>query len=148
MAITIDYLNKIIEVPKSYLTLVSGSTYSLDIDAFRLDLKDLEDDEEGIAHLDTHEHTAPKTLAGIQYARFIEFINGYTIEFEDGQYNVDASVANSNLMDVLVDNQVSVRTNNSAGLIVTSGGGALTQEEHDQLMALPLIGKILALLGD
>lgn len=146
MPVTVDWGQKIIEVPQSYLTFVSGSTYSLDLDALRLDLKDLEDDEAGIAHLDTHEHTAPKTLAGIEYARFIEFINGYTVKFEDGQYNVDASGANSNLIDVLVDNQVSVRSNNSAGLIVYSSGSGLSQEEHDQLMALPLVGKIMALL--
>lgn len=135
MPISIDWGQKIIYIPQSYLTLIGGSVYELDLEQFRLDLKDLEDDEEGIAHPDTHSHNTEVTLGGITLARTIEFINGYTVTFEDGQYAVEAKGANSNIADIMNLNQVSLRTFNSAGLIVHAVGSGLTTEEHNQLMA-------------
>ena len=135
MPITITWGTRVINVPKSYLTLVSGSVYELDLEQFRLDLKDLEDDEEGIPHPDTHIHNTEVTLAGITLARTIEIINNYTVTFEDGQYAVEAKGANSNIADVMNLNQVSLRTFNSAGLIVHVQGSGLTTEQHDKLMA-------------
>jgi len=49
MAISVDWPTGVISVPQSYLTLISGSLYELDVDQFRLDLKDLEDSEDSIA---------------------------------------------------------------------------------------------------
>lgn len=124
MAISINWGTKVISVPKSYLTLVSGSVYQLDVDQFRLDLKDLEDNEQGIPFLDTHKRNAPVTLAGATYAQTLEIVNGYTITFEDGQYAVNLVGANHNIAEVANVNQVSLRTFNSAGLIeVNTGGG-------------------------
>lgn len=118
MAITIDPLTRIINIPQADLTLVSGSNYSLSVNLLRLALKDIEDDPfKGIFLVDTHRHTAPVVLSGTTYARFVEIINGYTIEFEDGQYSVALTGANNNIVDVLVQNQVSVVANNSSGLI-------------------------------
>lgn len=136
MPISIAWGSRVIYVPQSYLTLIGGSVYELDLEQFRLDLKDLEDNEEGIAHLDTHRHNTEVTLGGITLARTIEIINGYTVTFEDGQYAVEAKGANSNIADVMNLNQVSLRTFNSAGLITVAG--ALTQEQHNQLMATAL----------
>ncbi len=144
MALTISWGSKTINVPQSYLELVSGVHYKMDVDLFRLDLKDLEDGEEGMPHLDTHIHNTEVVLGGITYARFIEITNGYTVTFEDGAYYVDLYGANNNILDAINHNQVSVRSSNSAGLIVTAGGGALTRQQNDQLMALPKIGKIIA----
>jgi hypothetical protein len=134
MAVTIDWGAQIINVPQDYLTLISGTVYELDIDNLRISLKDLEDDFEGMPYPDTHRHTAPVTLSGTTYSRFVEIINGYTITFEDGFYQVNLLGANSNIVDVLNRNSVSVVANNSSGLIVT-GGSALTSEEHDKLMS-------------
>ena len=120
MSITIDWPNKIINVPKSYMTLVQTTPVEvrrLDIDVFRLDLKDLEDDEEGIPYLDTHSHQGPVTVGGVTLARVVEIINGYTVTFEDDQYAVNLIGANSNIADVTNVNQVSVRSANSAGLV-------------------------------
>lgn len=127
MAIFIDWGTKIIHVPQADLTPLGGSTYQLDVNDLRLTLKDLEDDEEGMAFVLTHNHVPPLTLAGIQFARVVEIVNGYTIQFEDGQYGVNIVGGNSNIADVLVRNQVSVNTANSAGLIVTSGGGGVDE---------------------
>lgn len=126
MAISINWGTKVIYVPKSDLTLISGSLYELDVNQFRLDLKNLEDTEEGMAAPTTHNHNKEVTLAGTTYARAVEIINGYTVTFEDGQYTVRCVGANHNIGDVKNVNQVSLIVNNAAGLIVTSGGGSLT----------------------
>ena len=58
MAITIDWGTKVINVPKSFSTLIQSSPTeirSLDLNNFRMALKDLEDDVEGMSFLDTHE---------------------------------------------------------------------------------------------
>jgi len=109
----------IIYVPKADLALIQPSpeVRELDLDWFRLELKDLEDDEEGIAHPDTHRHNTEVTLSGLTYARIIEIIAPYTVEFEDGQYTINCVGANHNLSDVKVANQVSLIVNNAAGLI-------------------------------
>lgn len=120
MALSVNWNTKVIFVPQADLTLVSGTLYELDTDAFRLELKDIEDDE-GIPFLDTHRHNTEVTVAGVTYARTIEIINGYSIEFEDGQYTVRLVGSNNNFFDVengvLVQNQVSVIPTNSAGLV-------------------------------
>jgi hypothetical protein len=140
MAVTINWSTKIISVPKSYLTLVSGSVYELDTDQFRLDLKALEDDEVGIPHLDTHRHNTEVVLGGVTYSRFIEFINGYTITFEDDQYAVNLVGSNNNISDVTNVNQVSIRSQNSAGLItVTSGSGVLPSDVTDIANAVSVV---------
>lgn len=130
MTISVNWATKVITVEKADMTQTQASPieiYELDIDAFRLTLKSLEDDVDGITFLDTHNHTTETVLAGVTYARFIEIINGYTVEFEDGQYVVNTIGANHNITDVKVPNQVSVITNNSAGLIkVNLGSSGLT----------------------
>ncbi len=117
MAITIDWGTKVISVPQSFLTHTGGTNYSLDTNSFHIALKDLEDDEAGIVFPPTHNHNTTVLLGGIQYARIIEFINGYTITFEDGVYAVSLLGSNNNILDVTNLNSVAIRSNNSAGLI-------------------------------
>jgi hypothetical protein len=100
--------------------LGGGTVYEMDTDAFRLALKAVEDDEEGMPFPDTHRHNTQVTLGGITLARTFEVINGYTITFEDGQYAVKLTGRNNNIGDVMNVNQVSLRTYNSAGLINTT----------------------------
>lgn len=120
MAISIDWGNRVIYVPKADLTLIQETPTEireLNLNTFRLALKDLEDSEEGMCFPDTHRHNTEVSVAGMTLARVIEIINGYTVTFEDGQYAVNLPGANSNVGDVVNVNQVSVRTFNSAGLI-------------------------------
>jgi len=120
MAISIDWGTKVISVPKADLTLVQTTPTEIremNLNWFRLKLKDLEDSEDGMAFLDTHRHFTEVELGGITYARVIEIINGYTVTFEDGQYAVNLVGANSNVGDVVNVNQVSIRSANAAGLI-------------------------------
>ncbi|NBT33226.1 MAG: hypothetical protein EBT13_15365, partial [Rhodobacteraceae bacterium] len=119
MAISIDWGTKVITVPKADMLVIQVSPSEirqLDIDAFRLELKDLEDSELGMAYPITHNHVAPITVGGVTLARVVEIINGYTVTFEDDQYAVNLVGANSNIADVTNVNQVSVRSANSAGL--------------------------------
>ena len=132
MPISIDWGTKVISVPQSYLTLISGTLYELDTEQFRLDLKALEDDETGMPFPDTHRHATEVTVAGVTYARTIEIINGYSITFEDGQYSVRLVGSNNNFFDVengiLNQNQVQIISGNSAGLIVHTSGSGLSSE--------------------
>jgi hypothetical protein len=119
MALSINWGTGVINVLRADMVLtqtVPTEIRKLDLNQFRLDLKGLEDDPDGMAFLRTHTHNTSITLGGVVYARAVEIINNYTVTFEDGQYAVNMVGANSNVADVVNVNQVSVRTNNSAGL--------------------------------
>lgn len=140
MAISINWATKVITVPRADLSNLGGGIYELDVDAFRLELKDIEDSEAGQVFPATHRHNTQVTLSGVTYARTFEVINGYTVEFEDvgSSYTVKCSGANHNLADVKVVNQVSLLIGNSAGLISVQTGtspadlwGALLADNND-----------------
>jgi hypothetical protein len=134
VAISVNWGTKVISVPQSYLTHIGGSLYELDTDQFRLDLKDLEDSEEGMPFPDTHRHNTEVVLSGVTYARTLEIINGYTITFENGSYRVRLAGSNNNIADVANLNSVSILSQNSAGLIsVDSGAGDWTTTEKAQI---------------
>lgn len=138
MALSINWATKVITIPQADLTPVSGSLYELDVDAFRLALKDIEDGEEGMAFPDTHRHNTEVTLGGVTYARTLEIINGYTVTFQDvgSPYRVRCVGANHNISDVQNLNNVSLIVGNAAGLIVKSVGSGLSTEEHDAVMLI------------
>ncbi|KPJ97107.1 MAG: hypothetical protein AMJ55_00380 [Gammaproteobacteria bacterium SG8_15] len=117
MAVSVNWGTKVITVPQADLTLVSGTLYEYSVDTLRLALKALEDDEEGMPFPDTHQHFASVTVGNVTLAKVVEFINDYTITFEDGQYGVNLYGANHNVLDVINRNQVSVASANSAGLV-------------------------------
>jgi hypothetical protein len=129
MDLLINWDTKIITIPKSELTWISGVLYELDTDVFRLALKALEASEEGIVFADTHRHNTEVILGGVTYARFIEIINAYTVTFETGQYGVNLIGSNNNILDVANVNQVSIRSSNSAGFVVYRG--SVTEEDID-----------------
>ena len=116
MAISINWATKVISIPQSDLTSLGGTAYALDVDTFRLALKDLEDSDEGMIFLMTHNHNPPVSVGGVTLARVVEIINGYTISFQDTgtPYSVRLDGANNNIADVanLIAN-VSIRSNNS-----------------------------------
>jgi len=120
MAVTIDWPSGVINVPRADMTLVQTTPTeirNLDLNWFRLQLKALEETPDGMVNLKTHDHNTEVELGGIVYARIIEILEPYTITFEDGQYAVNLTGANSNVGDRVNVNQVSVRSQNSAGLI-------------------------------
>ena len=122
---TINWQTKVISVLQSELTLISAGLYELDVNAFRLALKDIEDTEEGMAFLATHRHNTEVTLSGVTYARTFEIINGYTVSFQNTgtPYRVRCVGANHNIADVTnFDGGMSLIVGNSAGLVVTGSG--------------------------
>lgn len=125
MATSINWATKVITILQADLTFVSAGLYELDVDALRLELKDIEDSEEGMVFPSTHNHNTTLTLSGVTYARAFEIINGYTVTFEPtgSPYSVRCIGANHNLGDVKNVNHVSLIIGNSAGLIVSAGGG-------------------------
>jgi len=137
MAVSIDPLTFIIFIPKADLTLVGGTLYELDTNAFRLELKGLEDDEQGIVMLKTHNHNTEYTVASVTYARSIQILTPYMVEFEDGMYTVRLVGSNNNIFDVgngvLVQNMVQVIPGNSAGLITVATGRTQLTVREDEL---------------
>ena len=114
-----DWKNKIIHVPQSYLTSLGSDSFELDTEAFKIDLRNLEQSEAGIAQADILNHNTSVSLSGIEYARIIEITNGYTITFEatGSPYRVFLKGSNNNILDVTNLNEAVVAPNNSAGLI-------------------------------
>lgn len=120
MAITVDWPNRVINIPKSDMPLIQLTPIEireLDINAFHLSLKDLEDEEDGMIFPDTHSHTPPVPLAAFDIPRVVQIINDYTVTFEDGQYVVAVTGGNHNLGARRNPNQVSLSENLSAGLV-------------------------------
>ena len=120
MAISVNWATGVITVNKVDMTLVQTTpydVYELDVNQFRLALKDLEDDVDGIAFQRTHNHNPPVTFGGVTIARSVEILSPYTVTFEDDQYAVNLIGANNNVGDVANLNQVSIRSANSAGLL-------------------------------
>lgn len=135
MAITINWGTRVINVPQADLTFVSGALYELDINVFRLTLKDLEDGEDGIIFPMTHNHFPPVNVAGTLIARVVELINQYTVTFENGAYAVNLIGANNNVAEKTNVNQVSVRSFNSTGLVIVPEN-ALTAQQIQWLQEL------------
>ena len=126
MALSVNWLTKVITVPQADLSFISTGLYGLNVETFRLALKDIEDSEDGMSFPDTHRRNAPVTLAGVTYAQTFEVINGYTITFQSTgtAYRVRVTGGNHNIGDVQNINDVSLLIGNSAGLISVASGGS------------------------
>lgn len=133
MAISINWVSKVIFVPQSYLTRSGLNAFQLDVNQFRMDLNSLQASPEGMSFDTTHSHNTTVTIAGVTLARVVELINGYTVLFENGSYTVDLINANTNIGDFSIFNQVRINSNNSAGLQVVETGSGLSIEQDDTL---------------
>ncbi len=137
MTISIDPATFVISIPKVDLTLVTGTLFEHDTEAFRLELIDFEDSELGIVFPRTHQHNTSVTIVGVTYARLIEMLAPYTVEYEDGAYSVRLANSNNNIFDVeggiLVQNLVQIISQNSAGLQVVTSGSGLSGSQDTKL---------------
>ena len=146
MAITVNWPTGVINVPKADMTLVQSTPFeirALDIDVFRLALKNLEDDVDGQVWATTHNHNTTVSVGGVTLARVVEIINGYTVTFENGSYAVNLVGANSNIGDVTNLNTVSVRAANSAGLTDLNLAAAVWDELVANHLTVGSTGKAL-----
>lgn len=150
MSYVVDWIAREVFVPVEDLTLVSGTHYSLDMWAFLVELRRLENSfSEGLwaAQMVIHDNTRVD-FAGADYAPFDDIINGYDIIFDPAVSRVDLLGSNNNVVDVMIANGVSVVPSNSAGLQRVSSGSGLNQEEHDKLLGLPQEGVIATAVLD
>jgi len=138
MAISVKWGTGVITVNQTdpELTFVSGDTYELDTNAFRLALKAL---EEGQPFVRTNKHNTIVTIDGINYVRSFEIINGYTVQFlPNSPWRVRMDGASNNNIHsegILIQNQVQVIPSNSAGNTVTeTGTSGLTPQESQALL--------------
>ncbi|WP_455363600.1 hypothetical protein [[Eubacterium] cellulosolvens] len=127
MAISLDPATRLISVPQADLTFVSGTLYSMDTDQFRKDVMALLASEPYIWMPDAYIHNTEVTVAGTTFARTLEFINSYSVQFENtgSQYSVRLEGSNNNIFDVengilVPTSLVTVISGNSAGLILNA----------------------------
>lgn len=135
MSYTVNWITKIISVPTADLTLVSGTRYSLDMSDFLAEIRRLEWEFSGglwAPPILIHDNTKVD-FAGVDYAPFDDMLNGYTVEFLGAATRVDLLGSNNNIVDVLVDNGVSVVPSNSAGLQIVSVGSGLSVDQNQLL---------------
>lgn len=134
MAITVAWGSKIISVPKADTTLVdAGPPEIRKYDVFAklwTELKALEDDADGMVSVDPQSHNTTVTVGGVTLSHVVRIINGFTVTFESGSYQVNLEGANHNVLDVANMNATALRSSNSAGLIV-SGSGVTEQDKLD-----------------
>jgi len=141
----VDWPNRIIQILQSDLAFISGSLYELDVNQLRLDLKNLEDDAQGMAWPDTHAHNPPVLLSGVTYARTFQVINSYTVTFEDvaSPYRVRCVGANHNISDVQNLDDVSLIIGNAAGLIVDQMEETTRKILQNKQITNPTTGKYI-----
>lgn len=127
MALSLDPATRRITIPQADLTFVSGTLYSLDTNQFRKNVMDLLASEAYIWLPDAYSHNGEVSVAGTTYARTLEFINGFNIQFQDtgSQYSVRLEGSNNNIFDVengilVPTSLVTVISGNAAGLILNA----------------------------
>lgn len=135
MAYSVDWTTKVITVPTSDLTLVSGTHYQLQMSAFLGEIRRLEAGfTDGLWAPQILDHTNPKLdFAGTDYAGFDEVFNGYTLQFTGVATRVDLIGSNNNIIDVLIPTGVSIVSGNSQGLQLVSTGSGLSAEQDTKL---------------
>lgn len=122
MAISIDWATFTISVPRADLTLIQATPTEireLNLNTFRTELKAIEASPIGMGFPKILDHYTAVQVGGIELAHVMILLAPYTVTFEDGQYAVNLTHANSNVGDRINVNQVSVRSANSAGLVQT-----------------------------
>jgi len=124
MSYSADWVARHITIPRDDLTQLSGDQYRLDLADFHREMRRLEwGFVDGLWAPQVIEYVLPISVGGTDLAPVTTIINGYTFGFEEfvEPYSVELYGANSNLADVVIVNNVSVRPKNSAGLIIVNG---------------------------
>lgn len=128
MAYGVNWITRVITIPTSDLTLVSGTHYSILMSNLLAEVRNLEwAFDQGLWAPAILDHSNTRfDFAGANYAPFDEFINGYTVQISGVATRVDLLGSNNNLIDVLIPTGVSVVPSNSAGLQIYTDGGIAT----------------------
>ncbi len=119
MTISVDYPTGVISVQKVDLDLVQSTPtviYNHSMINFWKALRTLEESADGRSFPIIIEYNPPTSVGNILLAPVVSLSDYYTVTYEDDQYAVNLTEANTNIGDRVNVNQVSVRTANSAGL--------------------------------
>jgi hypothetical protein len=135
MSYSVNWATKVVTVPLTDLTLISGSNYSLNTGDFWIEMRRLEaSPEDGLWTEQVIEYVNTQVLSGITYSAIVKLINSYTWNTDTTNKNIFLIGFNSNLLDTFIPGSgISVLANNSGGKIDAGGGaGASAQEvwEH------------------
>jgi len=137
---SINHLTWVVTIPKedtiydSTNPVTGYEIRTFDEYAFMRELGAYLDDEDGILLPDVFEHFTTQILSGVEYARLFKMLAPYTITIEDGAYQVQLKGGtNTNFIDVLNPNNVSVIPDNSAGKQVITSGSGVTEENENSI---------------
>ena len=149
---SINHLTFVITIPKSDTVFVETNAetgYEIrtyDEYAFMREVGAYLDTEDGIVLDDVFAHFTTQILSGVEYARLFKVVPPYTITVEDGAYQVKlGGGTNTNFIDVLNPNNVSVIPDNSAGKQVITSGSGVTEQDKVDIINGTLNGDISAL---
>ena len=131
MALTLNPATKVFTIAQADLTFVSGTLYNFDTNQFRKDAFDLLASESYIWMADAYDHNQEYTVLGVTYFRKVEWINGFSIQFEDtgSAYSVNYLGSNNNLFDIengiLIPTPLvtTIGTNSAGNQTILSGSG-------------------------
>ena len=126
MAYSVNWATKVVTVPLTDLTLVSGFNYTLDTGDFWIEMRRLEASAgDGLWAEQVIEYANTQLLSGLTYSAIVKMINGYTWNTDTTNKNISLLGFNSNLLDTFIPGSgISVLANNSAGKqTITSGSG-------------------------
>ncbi len=126
MAYSVNWATKVVTVPLTDLTLVSGFNYTLDTGDFWIEMRRLEASAgDGLWAEQVIEYANTQLLSGLTYSAIVKMINGYTWNTDTTNKTISLLGFNSNLLDTFIPGSgISVLANNSAGKqTITSGSG-------------------------
>lgn len=117
MAYTVNWVTKVVTIPLTDLTLVSGSNYTMNVDFAHDEIRRLEwEFSDGLWAEHAIDFVETQVLSGITYVPIIKLVNGYTWFVDASNINIFLIGSNSNFLDTFIPgNGVSVLANNSAG---------------------------------
>ena len=146
MALSLDPATRLISVPQADLTFVSGTLYELDTNQFRKDVMALLASESYMWMPDAFQHNSEVVVAGTTFARTLEFINNYSVQFENtgAAYTVRLIGSNNNIFDVengilTPTPLVTVISGNSAGLVNGDISGQLVEGTLTMQQAMKVV---------
>lgn len=136
VAYSVDWINKVVTIPRADLAFVSSGNYRLDSSDFRAEIQRLQwEFSEGLWADQILDRVDPVTLSGVLYDGFDIIQNGYRFEFEyvSPGYLVAFQGSNTNLGDNWIPNGVSLIVNNSAGKTLDSAAGGISEQDKDDI---------------
>jgi hypothetical protein len=136
MAYAVNWTTKVVTIPLTDLTFVSGTNYTLDAADVWIELRRLEaSPTDGLWADQIAEFVNTQVLSGLSYSAILKMVNGYTWNTDTSNKTISLLGINNNLLDTFIPgNGISVLANNSGGKITVDGGAsAITQQDKDDI---------------